>query len=116
MLVVLLFVTLVVAVVAVVVAAAVNANVAMMIVILIVLVLGDDVRILSVLGRVGHNDTEHTYIIASKRWKIAYCSRTMVLLVVLAEKDPMGMEYLVKVVVCENTLILYQFGTRKHPS
>ena len=64
-------VTLVVVVVVVVVvfvaAAAVNANVAMMIVILIVLVLGDDVRILSVLRRVGHNDTKQMYIIASKR-------------------------------------------------
>jgi len=48
-------------------AAAVNTNAAMMIVILIVLVLGNDVRILSVLRRVWHNDTNQTYIIASKR-------------------------------------------------
>ena len=63
----LLFFFLVTLVVAVVAAAAVNANVAMMIVILIVLFLGDDVRILSDLRRVGHNDTKQTYIIASKR-------------------------------------------------
>ena len=41
-----------------------------MIVILLVLVLGDDVPILSVLGRVGHNDSKHTYIIAFKRYNI----------------------------------------------
>ena len=40
----------------------------------------------------------------------------MILLAVLAEKDSNGMEYLVKVLLCENALILYQFGTRKHPS
>jgi len=40
----------------------------------------------------------------------------MVLLAVLAEKDSNGMEYLVKVLLSENALILYQFGTRKNPS
>lgn len=54
-------------VVAVIVAAAVNVNVSMMKLILIVPVLGDYVRILSVLRSVEHNDTKQTYIIVSKR-------------------------------------------------
>ena len=38
-----------------------------------------------------------------------------VLIAVLVNKDSMEMEYLVKVLTCENILEHYQFETGKHP-
>ena len=40
----------------------------------------------------------------------------MVLIAVLVDKDSMEMEFLVKVIKCENILKHYQFETGKHPS
>ena len=40
----------------------------------------------------------------------------MVLIAVLVNKGSMEMEFLVKVIKCENVLEHYQFETGKHPS